>query len=206
MVARKGPCPPYKKTLPQIEVTLAERSVQLLAGTYRPTLMCCRYMTKGADKGQVVCQSSVRDQLVQQAILSVLGPLAEATFHNGFGVLGKDAPKLALAKVRHSVKDGYVWLGMGQIADCLDNLKQRAVLNSVQRLCGDSALVQVVRLTLSSWPTEFRPGPNQGLPPHMFVCPTANCYSWRCQLVNDVVTGRRGSSSQCCVVASTRQG
>ncbi|HIE01404.1 MAG TPA: hypothetical protein EYP59_14115 [Thiotrichaceae bacterium] len=154
---------------PNVIRHIGELSEDLLAGRYRPEPMCCRYINQGKGKGQVICLPTVRDQLVQQAILTVLGPLAEATFHNGLGMLNQSAPKLALNRVRDWIKEGYVWVGLAQIADCLENIPHQAVLKNLHQLCGDKALVNVVRLILNSWPTDFRPFKNRGLAQNMLL-------------------------------------
>jgi hypothetical protein len=161
---------------------IGDLSEQLLAGTYRPEPMCCRYATspspsllrRGAKTspvrgGQMVCLSTVRDQLVQHAILSVLEPLAEVTLHQGFGVSSQSVPKIALKDIRDYVNQGYTWLGMMRIADYFETLSHSAVLKSLHQLCGDKALVNVVRLSLESCPVEFRPAKNKGLPPSMVL-------------------------------------
>ncbi len=66
----------------------------------------------------------------------------------------------------------YVWLGMANIKECFKTIPHEAVLKNLYKLCGDKTLVQLVRLYLASWPTEYRPDqPGIGLPRGLLLSP-----------------------------------
>ena len=56
---------------------VGEVSRALLAGRFRFDTMCCRLVSPFWGEKRVLCRCSLRNQLVQQAILSVLNPIAK---------------------------------------------------------------------------------------------------------------------------------
>jgi retron-type reverse transcriptase len=150
---------------------IGELSEELLAGSYSPELMCYQELNTANSSQRFLCTSTVRDQMVQHAILTVLEPLGEAMLHNGFGL--QQASEIVPSKIRQWVHQGYVWLGFANIKDCLDNLPYEPVLKSLYKLCGDQALVTVVRHILESQPEECRPSSSKGrgLPQNMALTP-----------------------------------
>jgi RNA-directed DNA polymerase len=148
---------------------IGDLSEQLLAGSYGPETMCYQQAKSGNGEVRSLCCSGVRDQLVQYAILTVLEPLSESF---GFGLENQAHSEFALAKVRELVANGYVWLGVTNIKDCLDSLPVEAVLKSLYKLCGDKSLVAVVRLFFESQPDKSHlVGKDRGLPQGMILTP-----------------------------------
>ena len=133
-------------------------SQELLAGTYRPEPMCCRnVLAKG-----VLCRSTLRDQMVQHAILEILEPICE------FASSCQSKELYCLAMVREWVEEGYIWLGMANIKDCLETIPYEIVLKNLQKICGDKALVNIIRALIEQ-PDETKKG--CGLPPGMLLTP-----------------------------------
>jgi len=148
---------------------IGDLSEQLLAGTYRPETMCYQQTKSVNGDIRFLCSSGVRDKMVQYAILTVLEPLSESF---GFGLENKAPSEIALAKIRELVANGYVWLGVTNIKDCLDSLPVEAVLKSLYKLCGDKSLVAVVRLFFESQPDMCHlGGKDRGLPQGMILTP-----------------------------------
>jgi RNA-directed DNA polymerase len=148
-------------------------SEQLLAGKYQPERMNCFEIDKADGKKRLICMSAVRDRLVQRAILTVIEPLGEAIFHDAsFGYRPQCTPDMACSKVREWVRKGYIWLGDADIEGCFDNIPYEPVLRRLQKLCGDKALVDIVRAGIESMPDKFRPsGAGKGLPQGMVLSP-----------------------------------
>ena len=162
-------------SMPQMERNLifhiGELSMQLAVGQYRPEPMCCHYAQKANGEQQLRCVSTVRDQLVQLALLKVLQPLVKPLFNPG-NLAGQPGPQLALSQIQQWVNQDYVWLGIVNIKDCFDNIPHEAVLKNLYKLCGDKTLVNLVRSYLASWPTEYRPAvPGIGLPHGLLLSP-----------------------------------
>ena len=149
---------------------LDELSEQLLTGTYHPDAMCC-YVNIGQGKGEVTCFSSLCDQLVQHAILTVLTPLGKPIFNNGLPI--QQSPNAALVKVRDLVRSGYDWLGVARLENCIDYIPYEPLLKNLYKLCGDKMLVGIVRDILNSYPIEFRllEKKGKGLPQNLILTP-----------------------------------
>lgn len=152
---------------------VGELSRELLAGRYRPQPMRCFNIPKADGRQRLICASTVRDKLVQRAVLIVLEPLGEAIFHDGsFGYRPQCTQEMALARIREHVRRGYVWLGDADIRACFDEIPHQGVLAELKKLCPDRAIVRLVRLWLESVPDEFRPAsPGRGLPQGMVLSP-----------------------------------
>ena len=152
---------------------VGEVSELLLSGKFRPEAMRCYRVDKADGSKRLICASAVRDKLAQRAIFTVLEPLGEAIFHEcSFGFRPQFTLDMALSKVREFVRKGYVWLGDADIKGCFDNIPYKMVLKSLQNLCGDKELVQVVRHCIESQPNRFRPsGRGRGLPQGMVLSP-----------------------------------
>ena len=103
---------------------------------------------------------------MQRATLTVLEPLGEAIFHDcSFGFRYQLTLDMALSKVRELVRKGDVWLGDADIKGCFDNIPYEPVLKGLYKLCGDKAVVNLVRHCIRSQPDRFRPGgKGRGLP------------------------------------------
>jgi hypothetical protein len=101
--------------------------------------------------GQYSIHESLRNQLVQQAILLVLNPIAKTEL----GYI-KYSADLVNSKVKELVADGYVWLGMTKISNSADLVNHELLLKQLYKLCGDKPLVALVRNCLLSQPQKFR--------------------------------------------------
>ncbi len=123
----------------------------LLAGRFRFDTMCCRLVSPFWGEKRVLCRCSLRNQLVQQAILLVLNPVAKIEL--GYIEYSAD---LVNSKIRELVASGYVWLGMTQISNSADLVNHELLLKLLYKLCGDKPLVALVRDCLLSQPQKFR--------------------------------------------------
>ncbi|MEY3220091.1 MAG: hypothetical protein RIT27_1448 [Pseudomonadota bacterium] len=158
---------------------IGQLSEQILTGKYQPEKMNCFEVDKADGKKRLICSSTVRDRLVQRAILTVIEPLGEAIFHeSSFGYRPQCTPDMALAKVREWVRKGYVWLGDADIEGCFDNIPYESALKNLQKLCNDKELVNIIRAGIETMPDNFRPsGKGKGLPQGMVLSPFL-CNLW----------------------------
>lgn len=169
----------WKRGLPMQEMQtnvvlhIGDLSRDLLEGNYRPEPMRCFEIDKADGGKRLICAASVRDKLVQRAVLTVIEPLGEAIFHpNSFGFRHGYTLDMALAKIREWVRRGYPWLGDADIRSCFDNIPHRLVLKRLHGLCGDRQLVALVNDWVGSVPKRFRPsGATRGLPQGMVLSP-----------------------------------
>lgn len=123
---------------PNLVRHLAELIAEIHACRYTPEPMRC-YEVRKADGGhRLICVASVRDKLVQRAVLTLIEPLGEAIFHPAsFAYRPGCTLDMAVSCLRQWVREGYVWIVDADIKGCFDNIPQRAVLKSLKKLCGD---------------------------------------------------------------------
>lgn len=152
---------------------IGELSVQILSGVYRPESMRCFEINKADGGKRLITAATVRDRLVQRALLTVLEPLGEARFHrDSFGFRPQCTLDMALARVRERVRDGYVWLGDADIRACFDNIPYEKALKRLYHLCKDRQITAIVRAAIESMPDQHRPaGKGRGLPQGMVLSP-----------------------------------
>lgn len=146
---------------------------EVLSENYRAGPMRCFEIAKADGKTRLICAGSIRDKLVQRAVLTVLEPLGEALFHNAsFGYRPGCTREMALAWLREWVRRGWGWLGDADIQACFDSIPQTGVLQFLWILCEDAEIVALTRQWLESVPCRFRPGPpGCGLPQGMVLSP-----------------------------------
>lgn len=86
-------------------------------------------IAKADGKTRLICAGSIRDKLVQRAVLTVLEPMGETLFHNAsFGYRPGCAREMALAWLREWVRRGWGWLGDADIQACFDSIPQTGIL------------------------------------------------------------------------------
>lgn len=152
---------------------IGELSNELLAGNYRPDPMRCFEIPKADGSTRMISAPSIRDKLVQRAVLTVLEPLGEEHFHDAsFGFRPRYSREMALASIRHWVRRGWVWIGDADIRACFDNIPHKHALVELRKLCPDRHIIKLIRMWLESVPSEFCPnGPHRGLPQGMVLSP-----------------------------------
>lgn len=152
---------------------LEQLSSEIQTCRYRPDSLFCFEVVKPKGGTRLVCAPYVRDKVVQRAVLMVLEPLAEAFFHPAsFGYRPLCTIDMALARLRESVRQGYIWLGDTDIMSCFDTIPQKPVLRLVQLLCDDPILCDLIALWFDTLPVRFRLyGNGIGLPQGLVISP-----------------------------------
>lgn len=169
----------WQRGLPKAEMErnllrhIGELAGDVLCETYRPDPMRCFEIAKADGNTRLICAASIRDKLVQRAVLTVLEPLGEALFHNAsFGFRPGCSREMALAWLREWVRRGWTWFGDADIQSCFDSLPQTGVLQFLWILCEDAEIVALTRRWIDSVPCRHRPGPaGRGIPQGMVLSP-----------------------------------
>lgn len=145
----------------------------VLTGRYRADPMRCYRIPKADGGTRLISAPTLRDKLVQRAVLTVLEPLGEALFHAAsFGYRPLCTREMALSRLREWVRRGWCWLGDADIRACFDSIPQNGVLQFLGILAEDAAIVELARQWLDAVPPRFRPGPaGRGLPQGMVLSP-----------------------------------
>ena len=116
-----------------VDVHLPALGRDLKDKTYRPEAARRVYIQKDSGGRRPLGIPTVRDRIVQQALLQVLSPIFEAKFSNAsHGFRPERGCATALAVVDRAVRHGYEWIVDADIAaffDTVDHAKLIAALN-----------------------------------------------------------------------------
>lgn len=119
-------------------------------GRYRPAPIRQFTITKGDGKKRVLSALSLRDKLLQRAVLTVLEPMAEALFHNdSFGYRPGRNTDLAIQRVRERVQCGLTWLVDADIQSFFDSIPHRELVKILRKTIPDRQLLDLIELWLA---------------------------------------------------------
>jgi len=94
---------------------------------------------------------TVRDRIVQQALLQVLSPIYEAQFSpRSHGFRPGRSPQTALAVVDRVVRHGYEWVVDADISKFFDNVDHELLLDELNKQVSDGSVLKLVRAFLES--------------------------------------------------------
>lgn len=132
------------------EENLAELSEQLAAGGYRPGLLMRVALPRPDGPPRVLAVPSVRDRVVERAVLAVLTPLvdpwlgpASYAYRPGLGVA--DAVQ-AVARLRD---EGLGWVARADVDDCFPSLPVGHLRRMIAALVPDPDLVALIEAFLA---------------------------------------------------------
>jgi RNA-directed DNA polymerase len=124
---------------------------ELLSGAYRPGDIRRVWIPKpgGGERGLGI--PNVVDRVVQQALLQVLEPLFEPTFHDSSqGFRPRRGASTAIAEVKKHLADGRVWTVDIDLSKFFDRVHHQRLLNRMAQRVADGRVLKLVHRLLKA--------------------------------------------------------
>ena len=166
------------------ERNLTQLLRQVARGTYRPLPLRQLVIPKKSNGWRILRVPTVRDRIVQQALLNVLHPVLEPQFEPvSFAYRPGRSHKLAVEKVSAWHRRGYDWLLDGDILSYFDQVDHDRLVQEVDERLGASDFETLTLRLIEQWNTvgTLTPAglvlPERGIPQGSVVSPIlANVY------------------------------
>lgn len=151
-----------------LEFNLRILQGELYDGRYRPLpAMKVLIPKKDEDKFRVLCIPSVRDRVIQKAVLSLIEPILDKEFEDcSFAYRKGYSVKQAVYKIKTYYKEGYCWIIDADIDDFFDNVDHDLLMEKFCQVIGNEDMQYLVRLWLKTkiWDGETLMVPDKGIP------------------------------------------
>ena len=141
---------------PQLETVLQELRQELLSGSFRPAPARRIYIPKANGKLRPLGIHTLRDRIVQRAMLMAMEPIWESDFHHcSFGFRPSRSVHHAVRVVRMQLTDGPKasagrWVIEGDLSSYFDTVHHRLLMKAIRKRICDKRFLDLLWLFLKA--------------------------------------------------------
>jgi RNA-directed DNA polymerase len=159
----------------RLEQNLASLSQMLREGKYRPQAIRRVWIPKpGSKEKRPLGIPTVRDRVVQAALLNVLEPIFERDFAaQSYGFRPNRGCKDALKRVWELLMAGYIWVVDADLKSYFDTIPHHSLVQRVEKKVSDGNVIELLKAFLKQEVMEMMDSwtPEEGTPQGAIISP-----------------------------------